>query len=125
MERIAIDLTGPLPRTRAGNSSIMVVADYFTKWVEAFPLPDQTAGTVARTLVEQVVTRFGAPLEIHTDQGQEFEAALFRGVCQLLGIRKTSGRFHEALRCIATRVATHYPSQLTARSVNDITCDDS
>ena len=67
----------------------MVVADYFTKWVEAFPLPDQTAGTVARTLVEQVVTRFGAPLEIHTDQGREFEAALFRGVCQLLGIRKT------------------------------------
>ena len=35
MERIAIDLTGPLPRTKAGNTSIMVVADYFTKWVEA------------------------------------------------------------------------------------------
>ena len=85
MERIAIDLTGPLPRTRTGNSSIMVVADYFTKWVEAFPLPDQTAKTVARTLVEQVVTRFGAPLEIHTDQGREFEAALFRGSASCWG----------------------------------------
>ena len=89
MERIAIDLTGPLPRTRAGNTSIMVVADYFTKWVEAFALPDQTAETVAKTLVEQVVTRFGTPLEIHTDQGREFEAGLFRRVCRLLGIRKT------------------------------------
>ena len=89
IERITIDLTGPLPRTKAGNTSIVVVADYFTKWVEAFPLPDQTAGTVARTLVEQVIARFGTPLEIHTDQGREFEAGLFRGVCRLLGIHKT------------------------------------
>ena len=37
MERIAIDLTGPLPRTKSGNTSIMVVANYFTNWVEAFP----------------------------------------------------------------------------------------
>ncbi|XP_022093234.1 uncharacterized protein LOC110980655 [Acanthaster planci] len=48
MERIAIDLTGRLPRTKARNTSIMVVADHFTKWVEAFPLPDQTAETVAK-----------------------------------------------------------------------------
>ena len=89
MERIAIDLTGRLPWTRSGNSAIMVVADYFTKWVEAFPIPDQTAGMVARTLVEQVITRFGTPLEIHTDQGREFEGGLFQGVCRLLGIQKT------------------------------------
>ena len=57
--------------------------------MEAFPLPDQTEETVARTLVEQVITPFGAPLEIHTDLGREFEAGLFRGVCRLLGIRKT------------------------------------
>lgn len=36
-----------------------------------------------------------------------------------------SGRFHEALRRIATRVATHYPSQLAARSINYFACDDS
>ena len=56
MERIAIDLTGPLPRTRTGNTSIMVVADYFTKWVEAFALQDQTAEAVAKTHLEQVIT---------------------------------------------------------------------
>ena len=89
MECDAIDFTGRLPRTRSGNSVIMVVGDYLTKWVEALPIPDQTAGTVARTLVEQVITRFGTPLEIHTDQGREIEAGLFQGVCQLLGIQKT------------------------------------
>ncbi|XP_038060519.1 uncharacterized protein LOC119731418 [Patiria miniata] len=89
MERLAIDLTGRFPRTRTGNYSIMSVADYFTKWVEAFPIPDQTAQTVAKVLVEQVITRFGAPLEIHTDQGREFEAELFQGTCKLLGVQKT------------------------------------
>ena len=44
---------------------------------------------MAKTFVEQVITRFGTPLEIHTDQGREFEAGLFRGVCRLLGIHKT------------------------------------
>ncbi|XP_022111605.1 uncharacterized protein LOC110990816 [Acanthaster planci] len=52
-------------------------------------MPDQTAETVAKTLVQQVVTRLGTPLKIHTDQGREFEAGLFRRVCQLLGIHKT------------------------------------
>ena len=31
MERIAIDVLGPLPMTEAGNKYILVIADYFTK----------------------------------------------------------------------------------------------
>ena len=34
-ERIAIDIAGPFPVTDYGNRYIMVVRDYFTKWVEA------------------------------------------------------------------------------------------
>ena len=33
-ERIAIDIAGPFPVTDDGNQYIMVVGDYFTKWVE-------------------------------------------------------------------------------------------
>ena len=43
MEWIAIDVTGRLPRATSGNTSIVVIADYFTKWIEAFSIPDQTA----------------------------------------------------------------------------------
>ncbi|PIK39792.1 Retrovirus-related Pol polyprotein from transposon [Apostichopus japonicus] len=67
----------------------MVVADYFTKWVEAFPLKDQSAETVADTLVTDFVSRFGVPKQIHTDQGRNFESNLFKELCQLLGVDKT------------------------------------
>ena len=35
MERMAVDLMGPLPKTENGNLYIAVVVDYFTKWAEA------------------------------------------------------------------------------------------
>ena len=89
MERIAIDVLGPLPITETGNKYILIVADYFTKWVEAYPMPSQEATTVAELLVREFVCRFGVPLLIRSDQGRNFESQLFSEMCRLLGIRKT------------------------------------
>ena len=68
---------------------ILIVADYFTKWVEAFPMANQEACTVAEILVREVVCRFGVPLLIHSDQGRNFEFVLFAEMCRLLSIKKT------------------------------------
>ena len=72
MARVALDLVGPLPETTEGNKWILVVGDYFTKWVEAYPLPDATAETVAGKMVEEYFCRFGIPTELHSDQGRNF-----------------------------------------------------
>ena len=89
MERLALDVLGPLPCTRMGNKYILIVADYFSKWVEAFPMPNQEACTVADLLVKEVVCRFGVPLLIHSDQSRNFESAVFTEMCQMLGMHKT------------------------------------
>ena len=89
MERVAVDILGPLPLTDQGNRYLLVAMDYFTKWPEVYPLPDQEASTIARVLVEGFFCRFGLPLELHTDQGGNFESRLFAEVCRLLGIEKT------------------------------------
>ena len=89
MERLALDILGPLPTSNLGNKYILIVADYFSKWIEAFPMPNQEAHTVAELLVKEVVCRFGVPLLIHSDQGRNFESAVFTEMCQLLGIQKT------------------------------------
>ena len=89
MDRIAIDIMGPLPVSDNGNRYVMVVGDTFTKWIEAYAIPDQTAETVAEKLVNEFISRFGTPLELHSDQGRTFESNLFQDVCKLLGITKT------------------------------------
>ena len=89
MERIALDIMGPLPRSDRGNSFVLVVGDPFTKWIEAYALPDQKTSTVAETLVEQFICRYGCPKELHSDQGTNFQSAVFQEVCKLLGIDQT------------------------------------
>ena len=89
MERVAVDIAGPFPITPQGNRFICVVMDYFTKWPEAYALPDHEATTVASALVDNFFTRFGVPQEMHSDQGREFESAVFSECCRLLGIKKT------------------------------------
>ena len=89
MERIATDILGSLPETDKKNRYILVISDYFTKWVEAFPIPDQRAETVAKCLVDEVISRFGVPGYIHSDQGRQFESELYQEVCFLLDIKKT------------------------------------
>ena len=89
MERIAVDVMGPLNETERHNSYILVVQDYFSKWVEAYPIPDQQASTVAEKIASEWVCRYGAPQCLHSDQGTHFESAVFQGMCELLGIDKT------------------------------------
>ncbi|KAK3105584.1 hypothetical protein FSP39_001056 [Pinctada imbricata] len=89
MRIIAIDIFGPLPITDNGNEYIIVIGDYYTKWKEAFSVPNHTALTVADKLVTEMICKFGCPEQIHTDQGREFESNLFKSVCEKLGINKT------------------------------------
>ena len=89
MERIAIDISGKWPLSNKKNQYILVVADYFTKYVECYPLPNQEASTVANVLVNEFLSRYGFPRKIHSDQGSNFNSKLFAEVCQLLDIEKT------------------------------------
>ena len=86
---IALDIFGPLPLSENLMEYIVVIADYFTKFTEAFAIPNHTAQTVADKLVTEVICRYGSPEQIHTDMGREFESGLFKEVCRLLGIKKT------------------------------------
>ena len=86
---MAVDLVGPLPQSPNGNSYILVVGDYFTRWMEALPIPNQEATTVASKLVDEIFLRFSIPEQLHSDQGAQFESQLMSEVCNLLHIHKT------------------------------------
>lgn len=84
-----MDILGPLPTSTLENKYLLIAVDCFTKWPEAMPLKDKKASTVARSLVDQVFSRHGVPLELHTNQGRNFESNLFQEMTMLLGIKKT------------------------------------
>ena len=65
MQLVAVDILGPLPESDAGNSYILMVADYFTRWMEAYPIPNQEAHTVAKKITEEFFFRF-SPLNSST-----------------------------------------------------------
>lgn len=87
-ERMGVDIMGPLPKTDKGNQYIVVFIDYFTKWPEAFALPDIKAETVARVFVEEVVCRYGAPVALLSDQGKQFKSTLLKEINSYLHIHK-------------------------------------
>ena len=89
MQLVAVDILGPLPESDAGNSYLLVIGDYFIDWMEAFPIPNQEAITVARALVDKFFCRFGLPEQLHSDQGRQFESELLQQICNILRINKS------------------------------------
>ena len=89
MQVVVVDILGPFPESTAGNTYVLVAGDYFTKWTEAYAIPNQEAITVARKLVNQMFCHFSPPEQLHSDQGKQFESALMQEVCNLLGIKKS------------------------------------
>jgi len=85
-----MDVLGPLLTSTSENKYLLVITDCFTKWVEAFPLSNIRAKTIAEVFMNQVISRFGVPLELHTDQGRNFESKTFQELAQMLGIKKTT-----------------------------------
>lgn len=89
MDHVALDIMGPLIETESKNRDILLIQDYFTKWVEAFPLPDKQAVTVAKVLFSEWVHHYGAPQMLHSEQGRNFESEVFQKMCTLFAIDKT------------------------------------
>ena len=85
---VSIDLTGPYPVTARGNKYLLTFICHFTKFVEAFPLPDISAETCARIYSSQIVTRHGTGSTLITDQGRSFVSSFFKETCKILGIRQ-------------------------------------
>ncbi|KAL3865773.1 hypothetical protein ACJMK2_043128 [Sinanodonta woodiana] len=75
--KIAMDIVGPLARTKSGHKYILTVVNDATRYTEAFPLKDIEATSVARALVE-LFSRVGFPRVILTYKGTNFTSTLLK-----------------------------------------------
>ena len=77
---------GPMPTTDCSNKYILIVGIILRNGKKR--LLFQTWKQVAEKLVEGVISRFGVPEKIHSDQGQNFEAQLLQEICVLFNMDK-------------------------------------
>ena len=109
-----------LPITRRGFRYILVVTDHFSKYVNIYPMKDQTAQTIAKHLFEEYVKEHGVPETLHTDQGRQFESRLVQELCSKLGIRKSrSTPYHPQGAGIVERCNRTIKDQL-AKYISDL-----
>ena len=76
-----VSLTGLSPEGPSGNPGILVVGDYFTKWMEAYAMPHQEATIVVQKLVDEFFCHFSVPNRLHSDQGKQFESKVISAIC--------------------------------------------
>ena len=104
-EMIGMDLVGPLPRTERRNRYMLVIIDYWTRWCEAIPIPNKESATVAGAFMRVWVSRYGCPMSILSDQGKEFDSALFKDCCNLMDSWKVrTSPFHPRCNGLTERL---------------------
>ena len=82
-----LDLVGPLPRATGNWQWLIVATDYFTKWVETEPLACITDSESRKFIWKNIITRFGIPRCLISDNGTQFDSGSFREYCSEFGIR--------------------------------------
>lgn len=69
-ERIALDIDGPLPVTEKGNKYVLTLQDDFTKYSQAYAIPNHEAVTISEILTSKFICTFGIPHSILTDRSR-------------------------------------------------------
>ena len=82
-----LDILGPFPPASGQRRFLIVGVDYFTKWVEAEPLASITEERVRGFTWKNIITRFGIPRVIITDNGAQFNNPKFKTYCKLYRIQ--------------------------------------
>lgn len=92
--KLALDISGPYPKTNSGNQYIVTFIDMFTGWPEAFAVPNKKAETVAHLLIDEIFPRFGAPLQLLTDNGPENINNIMKQTLEDLNVHHVTTSFY-------------------------------
>jgi len=121
-EAVHLDIVGPLPATQLSNGTtaaaryLLTMIDRASRWMEASPMGDISAETVATTFMETWISRFGVPLYVITDRGTQFEAELFSQLSAVVGFhRLRSAAYHPQTNGMVERLHRTLKSSIIAR----------
>ncbi|KAG7552308.1 Ribonuclease H-like superfamily [Arabidopsis thaliana x Arabidopsis arenosa] len=85
--RWSMDIIGPLHRSTRGAQYLLVLTDYFSKWIEAEAYASIKDSAVNTFIWKNIICRHGVPYEIVTDNGPQFISHEFEAFCSEWGIK--------------------------------------
>jgi len=118
---VHIDLVGPLPCSAQGYRYLLTIIDRSSRWLEAVPLRDMEAASVADAFVHSWVARFGVPAQVTSDRGTQFMSSTWSSLCTKLGILHISTTaYHPQSNGMVERSHRQLKNSLRARlAAND------
>ncbi|XP_028097557.1 uncharacterized protein LOC114297340 [Camellia sinensis] len=81
-----LDIIGPLPWAPGNRRFLIVVTDYFTKWVEAEALTYIRDVDVKHFVWKNIITRFGIPRALVSVNGPQFDCGIYWELCNTYDI---------------------------------------
>ena len=123
LQTVHIDIVGPLPPCKEHDEVylspykyVLTCIDRATRWMEAVPLAEITATSVASAFFQSWISRFGVPLHVITDRGTQFESELFQELATLVGFhRLRTTAYHPQTNGMVERLHRTMKTAITAR----------
>ena len=88
LELVCMDFLSIEPDGK-GTKDVLVITDHFTKFAIAVPTTNQTAKVVAEALWDNLISIYGWPMRLHSDQGKDFQSKVIAELCKLGNITKS------------------------------------
>lgn len=125
MDKGFIDYVGPFPRSKRGNSMLLVCVDAFSKFVWLLPLGKATAHSTIQALKTSIFQHFGFPKITVSDNGSQFTSHMFKRMCFGHGIHHVTTSPYYPQPSHAERLNRNLRSALIAFHAHlQTTCDE-
>ena len=88
---ISMDIVGgkgSLPETPKCNNYILTIINCLTRYAIAIFLPDQSSSVIISAIFGNLITMYGTPRSLLTDQGRNYESSEILELCHLFRIHK-------------------------------------
>lgn len=93
-QRVGIDLTLGFPKTNEGYIGLLVITEYLSKYVMAYPIKSKMASEIAEKLFDYI-SFFGPPKEILSDHGTEFNNEIVHSLLKASGVEhRVTSAYH-------------------------------
>ena len=112
-----IEFIGPFSSS-FGNLYILLAVDYVSKWVEAIDCSRNDPNTFVGFIQRNILSRFGAPRTIISDEGSHFANKVFSKLMSIYGIRHVMGLAYHLLSNGQSKISNKEIKKILEKTVN-------